>query len=81
MSESQAVQQGAGRVPETVTLHLSPEARDSLEWIAGQYGNIPLAEVIRKALSTEKYLLEQSALGGKLLIEDDRGGLKRVLLR
>jgi hypothetical protein len=81
MPNTQAVSQSTEHVPEVVTLRLSPEARDSLEWIAGQYGNIPLAEVIRKALSTEKYLLEQSASGSKLLIEDGKGGLRRVFLR
>lgn len=77
MAEAQPL---TGGVPEQVTLRLSPEARQSLEWIMAQSGQRSLGEVIRHALSMEKYLLEQKAGGANVLIEDRKGNLRQVVL-
>jgi hypothetical protein len=69
------------RTGDKITLRLSPDARAALQWISAQYGNVSLAEVIRKALSTEKYLLEQRAKGSSLLIEDPSGRQREIVLR
>jgi len=70
-----------GKTGDKLTLRLSPDARASLEWISQQYGNVSLAEVIRKALSTEKFLLEQRAKGASILIEDNSGRMKELIFR
>jgi hypothetical protein len=64
-----------------ITLRLSPEARASMEWIASKYGNVSLAEVIRRALGTEKFLLEQKDKGAAILIEEPGGRVKDVVFR
>jgi hypothetical protein len=69
------------RSGDKITLRLSPDARAALQWISAQYGNVSLAEVIRRALSTEKYLLEQRAKGSSLLIEDTSGRQREIVLR
>lgn len=69
------------RTGDKITLRLSADARAALEWISAQYGNVSLAEVIRKALSTEKFLLEQKAKGSAILIEDVGGKQREIILR
>lgn len=69
------------RSGDKITLRLSPDARASLHWISEQYGNISLAEVIRRALSTEMYLLDQKAKGSSILIEDNTGRQREIILR
>ena len=61
------------------TLRLGPEAVADLEWVAGQYG-INLAEVFRRAVATEKYLLEQQNNGEAVLLENRRTGRQRELV-
>ncbi|QRM53802.1 hypothetical protein [Sinorhizobium sp. BG8] len=65
----------------TMPLRLSEDERRSLEWAAAQYGNITYAAVIRKALATECYLIEQKNRGASLLIEERDGRLKEIILR
>ncbi len=43
---------------EELTLRLSPEARETIEWIAAQRGGKSAAEVIRHALGTQRYVME-----------------------
>jgi len=64
-----------------LTLRLSTETREVLEWIASKYGNITLAEAVRRALGTEKFLLEQKEKGSAILIEDSNGRVKEVVFR
>jgi hypothetical protein len=52
-----------------------------MEWIASKYGNVSLAEVIRRALGTEKFLLEQKDKGAAILIEEPGGRVKEIVFR
>ncbi len=65
-------------VPEKLTLRLPPDARLALEWMAQKRG-VTLAEVIRHALSTEKFLLEEVERGGAVLIEEKSGRVKQLV--
>jgi hypothetical protein len=67
-------------VPEKLTLRLSPEARKTLEWIATTSG-VTLAEAIRRALGTEKYMLEQVKKGNTIVIEEPNGRAKELIFR
>ena len=60
------------------TLRLGPQAAKDAEWIARKYG-ITIAEVFRRAISTEKYLLEQFEAGEVLILENKRTGRQREL--
>lgn len=66
------------KVPDKVTLRLPPDARLALEWIAAKRG-LTLAEVVRQALSHEKFLTEEVDRGGTILIECKDGRLKQLV--
>jgi hypothetical protein len=76
-----AIPSSEERSNDKITLRLSPDARTAMEWIATKYGNVSLAEVIRRALGTEKYLLEQREKGAAILIEEPGGRIKELVLR
>lgn len=40
-----------------------------------------LSEVIRDAISTEKYITEEIACGGSVLIEEKSGRVKEIVFR
>jgi hypothetical protein len=67
-----------GEVPEKLTLRLPPDARIALEWMATKRG-VTLAEVIRHAISTEKFLIEEIDKGGTVLIEEKGGRVKQLV--
>ncbi len=71
----------AERSGDKITLRLSADARATLEWIAERSGGISLAEAMRRALGTERYLLEQQAKGASILIEESGGRMKELVLR
>lgn len=71
----------ADRSGEKMTVRLSNEARATLEWIAEYYGNISLNEAMRRALGTERFLLEEKQKGSSILIEESGGRLKEIVLR
>ncbi|AGY58905.1 ribbon-helix-helix protein, CopG family [Gloeobacter kilaueensis] len=52
-----------------LTVNLSDDALADLEQIAKAQG-ITLTEAIRKALATEGYLLRETKLGRKILVQD-----------
>ncbi len=65
-----------------LTLRLSPEAREALEWIANQRQGVSYAEVIRRALGTERFLLEKMNEGASILIEEPKSKrLREIILR
>ena len=68
----------SGEVPEKLTLRLPPDARIALEWMAAKRG-VTLAEVIRHAISTEKFLIEEIDKGGTVLIEEKSGRVKQLV--
>ncbi|WP_315765146.1 MULTISPECIES: hypothetical protein [unclassified Bradyrhizobium] len=66
------------KVPEKVTLRLAPDARVALDWIAAKRG-LTLAEVVRQAISHEKFLTEEIDRGSTILIEGKDGRLKQLV--
>jgi hypothetical protein len=66
-------------VPEKLTLRLPMEARVALEWMANKRG-VTLGEVIRHAINTEKFLIEEIDRGGTVLIEEKSGRVKQLVL-
>jgi hypothetical protein len=62
------------------TLRLGREAVSDLEWIADQYGGITLTEVFRRAVATEKFLLQRQRNGDIILLENGKSGQQRELV-
>jgi Ribbon-helix-helix protein, copG family len=62
------------------SVNLPQDAVTALQEIAAQRGTT-MAEIIRKAISTEKFLHETQAQGGKVLIQDKDKNLKQLLIR
>lgn len=62
------------------TLRLGSEAVADLDWIARQYGGITITEVLKRAVTTEKYLLEQQANGEVIVLENKKTGRQRELV-
>lgn len=63
------------------TLRLSPEAAETLEWIAQARGGVTIAEAIRRALGTERLLLEQIQEGYAVVLEKPGNRTKELILR
>jgi len=61
------------------TLRLGLEAARDVEWIAQKHGGVSITEVFRRALATEKYLLEQQDAGDVIVLENKRTGRQREL--
>jgi len=70
-----------GGIEKRYTLRLSPEAAETLEWIARERGGVSAAEVIRRALGTERFLLEQKRDGNAILVELANGRQRELILR
>lgn len=62
-----------------LTLRLSPEARETLEWIARER-HVSLAEAIRRALGTEKFLIEKGRRKARILVEEPGERTKELVL-
>ena len=62
-----------------LTLRLSPEARETLQWIADQR-HVSFAEAIRRALGTERFLMETRKARGRILVEQPGERLKELIL-
>ena len=62
-----------------MSLRLSPEAKQTLDWIANRR-HVSYAEAIRRALGTEKFLLEIATGGGRILIEKPGERLRELVL-
>ena len=63
------------------TLRLSKEAAETLDWISQQRGGVTSAEVIRRALGTERLLLEQIRNGFTITLEKSGHRTKELILR
>lgn len=63
-----------------VSLRLTPEAMDTVNALKEHYGIKNLSEVFRKALGTEKYLVEQLKTNHRILIENKDDGITRELV-
>lgn len=60
-----------------LTLQLGAEAVSDLRWIANQYGGIAISDVLRRAVATEKYLLEQQRSGNIIVFENLKTGAQQ----
>jgi hypothetical protein len=65
-------------VPDKLTLRLAPDVRVALDWLAAKRG-VTLSEVIRHAISTEKFLAEEVDRGNSILIEEKGGRIKQLV--
>ncbi len=63
------------------SMNLPQESVDTLRNLAQQTGS-SMAEVVRRAVATEKFLRDTSAEGSKILIKDkDSKDLRELLIR
>lgn len=63
-----------------ISANLSQEVLDALRNIAETQG-ISMTEALRRAISTEKFLLDQVQANNKILIEDKDKNIRQVLVR
>ncbi len=63
-----------------LTVNLSEEVTATLKALASERGT-SVTEILRQAISTEKFLLTEVKEGGKVLIKDRDGNMKELLLR
>lgn len=68
-------------VEKRYTLRLSPEAAETLEWIANARGGVSAAEVIRRALGTERILIEEAKGGSAIVLERPGQRPRELVLR
>ncbi len=69
--------------PSTVyktSVNLPPDAVEALKKLAAKRGS-SMADIIRQAISTEKFLDETVSGGGKILIEEKDKSLRHLLIR
>jgi hypothetical protein len=64
-----------------LTLRLSPEARETIEKLSQELGGITASEVIRRALGTELFFVEEKKKGSKILLEDDSQRQREIVMR
>lgn len=62
------------------SVNLPEETVDALREISEESGS-SMAEVLRRAISTEKYLYDTVREGGKILIQDKNKNMKELLIR
>ena len=83
--EASAAQEGLTRErdgPDRLSLRLTPEARKTLEDISHMRGGVPFAEVVRRALGTELFLLKEQEEGSRILVESpNRKTVRQIVLR
>jgi predicted DNA-binding protein len=67
--------------PRTVktTICLPPDAADALRALAEERSTT-LAEVIRRAISVDKYLGDAKKAGGRILVEDADKAIKEIII-
>jgi hypothetical protein len=68
-------------LPDRLSLRLSPEARKTLEEIAALRGGASLAEVVRRALGTELFLIREQNEGSRILLERPDKTVRQIVLR
>ncbi len=77
-----ATQTSAAKGPSAQTrlsVNLSPEVADALRELKSRYGTT--TEAIRRAISTEKYIVDQMNAGARILIEKQGEPLREVVFR
>ena len=62
------------------SVNLPQDAVDALRKMAAKRGTT-MADVLRQAISTEKFLDETTSNGGKVLIEENDKSMRQLLIR
>jgi hypothetical protein len=76
-NEASAARAPAGQT--RLSVNLSPEVADALRELKSRYGTT--TEAIRRAISTEKYIVDQMNAGARILIEKEGEPLREVVFR
>lgn len=64
-----------------VSVNLSPDVVQALREVSSTAG-VTITEAIRRAIGTEKFLMEEMRKGNRILIEDKKGGkMRQIVLR
>ncbi|UPG92869.1 ribbon-helix-helix protein, CopG family [Luteibacter aegosomatissinici] len=63
-----------------LTVNLSDDVTQALRALAAEKG-ISLTEVLRQAISMERFLSQEVNEGKKILIEDKDGSMRQVIFR
>lgn len=64
-----------------LTLRLTSEARQTLQEIARLRGGVTLAEVVRRALGTELFMIKAEKEGSRILLESPDKTVRQIILR
>jgi hypothetical protein len=67
--------------PDRLSLSLTTEARQTLEEIARLRGGVSLAEVVRRALGTELFMIKAEKEGSRVLLESSDKTIRQIILR
>jgi predicted transcriptional regulator len=67
MSEAQSYPM---RSPQRLSVNLSPDVADALQWIARKHGST-VTDAVRRCISTQKYVEEALDKGAKILIAEE----------
>jgi hypothetical protein len=67
--------------PDRLSLRLSLEARKTLQEIVALRGGVSFAEVVRRALGTELYLIKEQKEGARILVESPDKTVRQIVLR
>jgi hypothetical protein len=64
-----------------MSLTLSVDAVQKLEWLAKVQGGISLNEAIRRAIATEGYIRKEIEADSKLLVQKSNGDIRELVFR
>jgi len=64
-----------------LNLRLSPQTRAAIQRISDKFGGISAADVVRRAIGTELFLIEEQEKGSRILVEDSKGVARQLILR
>jgi hypothetical protein len=63
-----------------LTVRLAGDARQAISKLSKMMGGASVADVIRRSIGTELFLMEEQERGAKILIQD-KDGTRQLLLR
>lgn len=63
-----------------LTLRISPDVKKIIDKMSSDMGGVSITEVIRRALGTEHFLLEEKKNGNKILVENETTGKQKEIV-
>lgn len=63
-----------------ISANLSKEVFEALQELSKELG-VSMTDVLRRALSTERFLVKEVRNGAKVLLKDQDGSLREIILR